>query len=153
MLVGQQRRLWRRFLPGGVVLEALLVAVLCSLRRASAPAPAFASSHMHRPGRAWSSASLRWRMLCRHSNLADALPLSSRWLKFGQIAVVGCSGGCLATFVRLLTFAPGRCLFLLADSVVELWLGVRVVPFVLSVLLCCCLCCRCICVCIFSVFL
>jgi len=85
MLVGQRRRLWRRFLPGGVVLEALLVAVLCSLRRASAPAPAFASSHMHRSGRAWSSASLRWRMLCRLFGLADALPLSSRWLKFRRM--------------------------------------------------------------------
>ena len=102
---------WRRclgsFVGGG----------LCSPRGASASAPAFASFHLHRPDRAWSSASLRWRMLCRHSNLADALPLSSRWLKFGQIAVVGCSGGCLATFVRLLTFAPGRFFFLLAGSV------------------------------------
>ena len=31
MLIGQRRRLWRRFLPGDVVLEALLVAVFALL--------------------------------------------------------------------------------------------------------------------------
>ena len=59
MLVGRRRRLWRRFLPEDVVLEALLVA------DAPAPVPAFASFHMHCPDRVWSLDPLRWRMLCR----------------------------------------------------------------------------------------
>ena len=57
--------------------------------------------------------------------------------------MVGYLGGCLAIFVRSLTFAPGRCLFLLAGSVVGLWLEVWAMLFVFSVLLCLCLCCRC----------
>ena len=122
MLIRQRRLLWRRFLPGDVVLEALLVAVICSPWRASASASACASFHLHRPGRAWSSDSLRWRILCRRSGLADVLPPSSRWLKVASggyfAAVVGCSGGCFATFVRPLTFVPWMLLFLLAGSVV-----------------------------------
>ena len=73
----------RHFLLGGIVLEAFLVAVICSLWRVLASEPAFASFHLHRPGRTWSSESLRWRMLCRRSDLADALLPSSLWLKFG----------------------------------------------------------------------
>ena len=86
MSVGRRRRLWRRFLPEGVVLEVLLVV------DAPAPVPAFASFHLHRPGRIWSLVPLRWRMLCRRFDVADALPPSSRWLKFA-------SGGCFAAVV------------------------------------------------------
>ena len=81
MLVRRRRRLWRRFLHGGVVMETLLVTVICSPRRVSTSASAFALFHLHRPGCAWSSVSLRWQMLCRRSRLADALPQSSRWFK------------------------------------------------------------------------
>ena len=87
MLVGRRRRLCHRFLPEGVVLEALLVA------DAPVPAPTFASIHLHRTGCIWSLAPLRWRMLCRCFDVADALPPSSRWLKFAWrrcfAAVVG----------------------------------------------------------------
>ena len=146
MLVEHRRYLWRRFLPGGVVLEALLVVVTDSPRRVSASAPVFASFHLHRPGRTWSSVSLRWRMLCRRSGLADALPPSSRWLKFVLggcfAAVVDCSGGCFATFVRSSAFAVWTLLFVLAGLVAGLWVGVWVVLLVVSMLLCCYSCCR-----------
>ena len=59
-------------------------------------------------------------------------------------AVVVCSGGCFATFFRLLTFAPWSLWFLLAGSVVGFWLEEWVVSFVFSVLLCCCSCCHCV---------
>jgi len=52
--------------------------------------------------------------------------------------VVGRSGGCFATFVRPLIFVPWTLLFLLAGSVVGLWLVVWVMLFVIPVLLCCC---------------
>ena len=81
--------MWRRFLPGGVVLEDLLLVVICSARIVSASAPAFASFHQLRPGHARSSVLFAsgcfaavpvWRMLCRRRHVglsllrADALP-------------------------------------------------------------------------------
>ena len=81
-------------------------------------------------------------MLCRCSGLADALPPPSCWLKFVSggcfAAMVGRSSGCFATFVRPLIFVPWTLLFLLAGSVVGLWLVVWVMLFVIPVLLCCC---------------
>jgi len=48
--------------------------------------------HLHRLGYAWSSNSLRWRMLCCRSGLVDASLPSSQWFKFA-------SGGCFAKMV------------------------------------------------------
>jgi len=50
-----------------------------------------------------------WQMLCRCAALADALP-PCRWLEFSSdgcfAVVVGQSGGCFATLIVLLIFAP-----------------------------------------------
>ena len=77
-----------------------------------------------------------WRMLCRRRR---------DWLKFAPggcfAAVDGCSGGCFATFLRSLTFAPWTLLFLPAGSVVGFWPVVRVV---FSMLLFCCSWCCCV---------
>ena len=121
--------------------------VFCSPRRVSASAHAFASFHLHRPGRTWSG----------FSSLAGALPPFRSGGCFAAVvvlvqvvsggcfaAVVVCSGGYFATFFRLLTFAPWSLWFLLAGSVVGFWLEEWVVSFVFSVLLCCCSCCRCV---------
>ena len=61
-------------------------------------------------------------LVTRVSSLADALPPSSRWVRFASggcfAAVVVCSGGCFATFFRSSTLAPWSLLFLLAGLVV-----------------------------------
>ena len=93
-------------------METLLVAVIFPPRRVSASAPAFASFHLHHPGRTWSSDYLCWRMLCRRFGLADAFPPLSHWLKFA-------TGGCFAAMVVWVdalppmlgrrSLYPGRC--------------------------------------------
>ena len=68
-------------------------------------------------------------MLCRCAALADALP-PCRWLEFSSdgcfAVVVGWSGGCFAILLGLRIFAPLAVQFLLAGSVVWVWLGSRV---------------------------
>ena len=81
-MVGRRWRLWRRFLPGGVVLEALLVVVVCSLRRVSAPAPAFA--HLQ-------------RLSCIGRHLGGCFAV----LFVGGYFAAICFGGCFAAVVVL----------------------------------------------------
>jgi len=84
-LVGRRRRLWRRSLFGGVVLEALLAVIVCSLWKVSASAPAFACF----------ICIVRVALVVDLCLLADALPPF-------------CSGGCFAAVV-VLVIASGRC--------------------------------------------
>jgi hypothetical protein len=139
-------------------MEALLVAAICSPRRVSASAPAFASFHLHCPGHAWSSASLRWWMLCRRSGLADALPLSSRWLKF---ALGGCFAAVVVDRVDALPPLLGRrpspleevvfaCRF--SCRVVSRCVGCALCHFRFTLLLFVLLLCFLVCVCVFQCF-
>ena len=141
-------------------MEALLVAVICSPRRVCTSAPAFASFHLHRLGRTWSSVSLRWRMLYRRSRLADALPQSSRWFKLLRTDAL-----LPWLFVRVDALPPflvvDLCTLIIVVSASRfscrvLVRGVSRVLFVFCVLLCCCSCCRCVvsfvCIFFFSVF-
>ena len=95
-MVGQRRRLWRRSLPGGVVLEALLVVVVCSLRRVSSSVPAFA----------------RLQLLgCIGRRLGGCFAA----LFVGGYFAAICFGGCFAAVVVLV--------IVLADALPSWWVG------------------------------
>ena len=96
MLVGRRWRLWRRFLPGGVVLEALLVVVVCSLRRVSSSVPAFARLQ---------------RLGCIGRRLGGCYAA----LFVGGYFAAICFGGCFAAVVVLV--------LVLADALPSWWVG------------------------------
>ena len=95
-MVERRRRLWRRSLPGGVVLEALLVVVVCSLRRVPAPAPAFARLQ---------------RLGCIGRRLGGCF---AALFTGGYFAAI-CFGGCFAAIVVLV--------IVLADALPSSWVG------------------------------
>ena len=95
-MVGRRRCLWRRSLPGGIVLEALLVVVVCSLRRVSSSVPAFARLQ---------------RLGCIGCRLGGC---SATLFAGGYFAAV-CFGRCFAAIVVLV--------IVLADALPSSWVG------------------------------